>query len=307
MIVKKFIYFLLVLLLIPGLLITGCKKDLTKGKSPKDIIVESGKAMQSIKTYKMGMDFTMELPKTEGNPVSSISMKGEGYTNIDPLGAKLDFTIQMGQMSMPMGLYLSTENDKLIEYVSNPMVENQWMKLEIPLDENMKKLMDPKQSLQITEDSIKDAKLVGDDKIDDVEYAIIEVIVDSSLIKDFMNLSSQTNPMSQQMFDQIATALDNLSYKVWVRKDNLYQAKLTIDMGEVMQKMFATLAPKDVPQEELDALKEIKGTMTMTFSDFGKAVDITVPDDIKNSAQDMTQLMQDAQPEPQPQPKIEKK
>lgn len=289
---KKFCYSLLILIIISSLLFTGCNnRDLTKGKSPEEIIVESGKAMQSIKTYKIAMNLSMELPEAQDNPITSISMNGEGHINVEPMQAKFDYTMEMGQMKMPMNIYLSKEEDSLVEYISNPMSEGQWMKIKFPLDENMKKMMDPKQSLQIAQDMIKEAKVIGEEKIDQIDHVIIDVVIDPSFINDLMNFS-QTNPMSQQMLSQMASALDNLSYKVWIRKDNLYQTKLTIDIGKVMQKMFAGLAPQDIPQQELDTLNKIKGIMTMSFSDFGAKFDFTIPEDVIKNAQDMSSLMQ---------------
>lgn len=275
---------LLLLAFVPTLL-GGCAKDLTKGKNPKEIYLASTQAMQEIKNYEMSMDMDLQLPENEEIPINSLSMTGTGKISVEPMMAEINLEMGLGEMKMPFTIYMVTENDKIIEYVSNPLGQGQWMKTELPLTDDFKKMMDPKENFKLVEESITAVEVAGEEKTDDVELVVLDVTMDLSKIMDTVKLQQEEqDPAAQEMINKAFSAFDELKYKAWVRKDNLYNTKVEFDMEQIFNK----LAEADPEMQE--GLKDLKGKMVMTYTATDEAVKIEIPEEVKKSAQDLSQM-----------------
>lgn len=291
---RRVFYVLIILLAVTCLLFSGCNKnDLTKGMSAKEIILASNEAMQDVKTYEIDMEMTMKMPITEDNPVGTIEMKGSGLISVDPILASFDYDMEMGDTKMPMKMYLTVEDDSLTEYISTPEAEDQWMKVTIPFDEEMKKMMDPKTSLAISEKFIKEATIVGNETIDESDTVIIEVTADGEALKDIMGAYS-LGQASADLFDQMFAAMDGISYKAWVNKETLYMTKFEMDLGSMLKGIVAGLPAEEQAElnaEEQAMLEGIEAFMTMHYSSMNDDFEIVIPEDVINNAMDMSKLL----------------
>ncbi len=291
---RRVFYVLIILLAVTCLLFSGCNKnDLTKGMSAKEIILASNEAMQDVKTYEIDMEMTMKMPITEDNPVGTIEMKGSGLISVDPILASFDYDMEMGDTKMPMKMYLTVEDDSLTEYISTPEAEDQWMKVTIPFDEEMKKMMDPKTSLAISEKFIKEATIVGNETIDESDTVIIEVTADGEALKDIMGAYS-LGQASADLFDQMFAAMDGISYKAWVNKETLYMTKFEMDLGSMLKGIVAGLPAEEQAElnaEEQAMLEGIEAFMTMHYSGMNDDFEIVIPEDVINNAMDLSGML----------------
>ncbi len=283
---RRVFYVLIVLLAVTCLLFSGCNKnDLTKGMSAKEIILASNEAMQDVKTYEIGMEMNMKMPITEDIPTGTIEMKGSGLISVDPILASFDYDMQMGDTTMPMKMYLTVEGDSLTEYISTPEAEGQWMKITVPFNEEMKKMMDPKASLDISEKFIKEANIVGNETIDEADNVIIEVTADGEALKDIMGAYS-LDQASGDMFYQMFATMDGISYKAWVNKETLHMTKFEMDLGAMLKGFVASLPPEE--QAELEGLEAF---MTMHYSSMNDDFEIVIPEDVINNAMDLSDML----------------
>lgn len=283
---KKFkLWTILLLLAFVPTLLGGCTKDLTKEKTPQEIYLASTKAMQDVKNYNISMDMNLQLPQSEEVPINSVSMSGTGKISVDPMMAELNFEMSLGEMKMPFTVYMVTENDKIIEYVSNPLGQGQWMKVEVPLTDDLKKMLDPKNNFEMVEKSISSVEAAGEEKADDVELVVLNATMNFEQIKELMKLPEE-DPAAQEMLDKAMSAFDEIKFKVWVRKDNLYMTKVEVDMAPIFSKLA------EVDPEMQEGLKDLKGNLVMTYSAIGEAVTVEIPEEVKQNAQDMSKMGQ---------------
>jgi hypothetical protein len=84
-------------------------------------------------------------------------------------------------------------------------------------------------------------------------------------------------------------SMKNFTYKIWIRKDNLYITKAEMDLGEIFNNMLGDMA--DISDEEKDILSNITASMTMEYVDFDVPVEITVPDEVINNAEDFSEML----------------
>lgn len=288
---KKRIPLCLAVLLIFSMVLTACgSKDLTKGKNPQEIVLASGKAMQSIKTYGITMDMNMGMPNPESGEEMKITMNGKGSISVDPVKMHMTMDMSMSQTAAPMNMeiYAQVEDKKLIEYISDPTNKEQWMKMELPLDDNAMQMLNPASSLDMLKEIMVDAKVVGEEEENKVKLAVLEVTMKPEGLTKFMQLPGNAMPL--QDLEKIFSSMGNITYKMWVRKDNLLAVKTEMDLGQMFKNMFNN--QPDMPPEAKEMFAKITAVMSVKYVDFDQPVNITIPDNVKNSAQPIPGLPQ---------------
>lgn len=288
---KKISLICLALLLILSLALTACgTTDLTKGKSPQEIVLASGKAMQNIKTYGIVMDMNMGMPNPQTGEQMKITMNGKGSIIVEPVKMHMTMDMNMPQVPSPMKMeiYALVEDKKLIEYISNPASNGQWMKMELPLDDNAMQMLNPAKSLDMLKEIMVDAKVVGEEEDNKVKLAVLEVTIKPEGLTKFMQLPGNAFPM--QDLEKTLASMGNITYKMWIRKDNLLAVKTEMDLGQMMRNMFAN--QPGMPAEAKAMFEQVTAGMSMKYVDFDQPVNITIPDNVKNSAQPIPGLPQ---------------
>jgi len=270
------------------LLVTGCgSKDLTKGKSPQEIVVASSTAMQDLKSYNFTMDMKMGFPNPETDSIETMEMSGSGETTVNPARAHLKMTTKIMGQEAPMEIYVTMENDKILEYISNPMVPEQWLKMELPMSSEMQDLSNPAKSLEVLKELLVDAKVLREEEENKVKYVVIEATLKPDAVTKFL---PSNLPMDMEQLSGMLSAMGNIQYNMWVRKDNLFITKMEVDLGELMKRVLAQTP--GIPEEQKALLDKITATMSMTYTDFDKVTEITIPEEVEKNAKDMSELMQ---------------
>ncbi|PKM89345.1 MAG: hypothetical protein CVU87_05445 [Firmicutes bacterium HGW-Firmicutes-12] len=285
----KFITILIVLGL--SISLTACgNKDLTKDKTPQEIVIAAAEAMQNINTYSITMAMHMDMVNPETGNMESIVMTGNGDIIVEPLKMHMNMDIQIPQMPMSMEIYAVNEDNTIIEYLNVPGQTEKWMKIELPLDENMQQMMNPAQSAAFLQEAMLNAKFLGEEEKDEIETIIIETILKPEAFGKFMQMPG--SDILTADLDSLFASMDNFKYKIWVRKDNLYITKAEMDLGEIFNTMIDTMV--DISEEEKEILSKMKAQMTMEYVDFDVPVEVTVPDEVINNAEDFSNMLNSA-------------
>ncbi len=289
---RKFRYGALAFFLCIALLFSGCgPKDLTKGKTPQEIVLASGESLAKVKSYGFTMNMDMGFPNPGTGEIGNITMKGTGSASMDPLKMHLKMTMNIAETEMQSEIYAQVEDKKIVEYISNPQKQGEWIRFELPLDEKMMDMLNPAKSMTILKDALVDAKVVGEEEKDKIKLAVLEITIKPEAIGKFLQMPGNNLPLAD--LEKMLASLGNMTYKMWVQKDNLLATKVEMDMGEMFRNLMKN--QPGMPPEMAGELEKITAKMTMEYTDFDKAVNITIPEDVKSKAQDMSGLLQQQQ------------
>lgn len=287
---KKMLTYFILIVLIASLIITGCgTKDLTKGKTPKEIIIASSAEMQKLNSYAFTMDMQMGIPNPETMTVENISMSGTGEAVQNPQKAHIKMVTKVMGTELPSEVYVEITDNKILEYISNPMNPQEWLKMELPVSPEMMKMLDPAKSLEVMQKLLEEAKVVKEIEENKVKYVIIEATIQPKAISEFIPANL---PIPPEEFEKMLSAMDSFSYNMWIRKDNLFTTKMEMDLGNMMKNIMSS--QPNLPAEAKEIFDKVTATMNMSYTDFNTSINITIPDSVKNSAKDFSQMMPQA-------------
>lgn len=285
---KKQKTFVLAAMMILFLLLTACGNvDLTKGKTAQEIVVASAEAMQKLKTYSISMNMNMDIPNPETGIVENIGINGSGNVIIEPMKMHMKMEMENQQMPMNMEIYAVNEDNKIIEYLNVPGQAEEWMKIELPLDEEMIEMMNPAQSVIVLKEALVDAKIIGEEGNGKDKLIIIETVLKPEAFGKFMQMPG-SDVLTGEL-ENIFTSMKNFTYKIWVRKDNLYISKAEIDLGQIFKDIYETQS--DISEEDKQMLSQMTASVVSEYTEYDVPVEITVPDEIINKAQDFSEML----------------
>lgn len=270
------------------LLLTACgNPDLTKGKTAQEIVVASAEAMQKLKTYGLSMKMNMDIPNPETGIIENIGIIGSGNIIIEPMKMHMKMEIENQQMPMNMEIYAVNEDNKIIEYLNVPGQEEEWMKIELPLDEEMIEMMNPAQSVIVLKEALVDAKIIGEEGEGKDKLIIIETVLKPEAFSKFMQMPG-SDVLTGEL-ENIFTSMKNFTYKIWIRKDNLYISKAEIDLGQIFKDIYESQS--DISEEDKQMLSQMSASVVSEYTEYDVSVEITVPDEIVNKAQDFSEIL----------------
>lgn len=287
---KKLLTCFVLILLFVSLLLTGCgTKDLTKGKTPKEVVIASSIEMQKLNSYAFTMDMQMGVLNPQTQAIEKISMSGTGNAVQNPQKAHIKMTTKVMDNELPSELYIEINSDKILEYISNPMNPEEWLKMELPVSPEMMKMLDPAKSLEAVQKLVEDAKIIKEIEEDKVKYLVIEATIKPDAISEFIPANL---PVPQEELSKMLSSLGSFSYNMWIRKDTLFTTKIEMDLSDLMKNVMNS--QPNLPPEAKAIFEKVTATMSMSYTDFNIPKTITIPDSIKNSAKDMTQQIPQA-------------
>lgn len=275
----------------------GCAKEAeppaAQGKDPREIVLASSETMQKMKSYAYTMNMTMSMPNMMTGIPQEMTMQGSGQTSAEPQKTHLTITVNTGQQEMPMELYAIVEENKIVEYISNPASIEGWLKMEFPLNEEAAQMLNPARALEIMKESMTDAIVVGEEKQGEATISVLEVNLDPEAAGDVLQMFSGSGFPVEDM-QALFSSVDSFSYKMWIREDNFYTTKFEMDLGP----LFKSLAATQTKAEDKKLLENATAVITVIYTDFDQPVDIEVPEEVTKSALDISELVGQATPAP---------
>lgn len=263
-------------------------KDLTKGKTPQEIIIASSEAMQKMDSYEFSMDMNMGFPLPGTEEVSTMSMKGTGKVIVQPVKSYMDLEMNFLEQTMESEMYVLVENNTIVEYLKNPEEKDEWLKLEIPLNEELQNMINPANSLAILKEALLEAKIIDEEKENEVKVLHLSVVIKPDFIANFLNTPSNSAFPMEELKEQLS-GLGNFTYHMWVRTDTLHTTKVQMDMGEMIKNMY--LKQGIISENEQKTFDQISAVMTMNYYNYNSVKELVIPEEIKSSAKDISSLL----------------
>ncbi|MFZ7104347.1 MAG: DUF6612 family protein [Peptococcaceae bacterium] len=277
------------ILLIIAFVITACgTKDLTKGKTAEEIIAGSYEKMAEVENYDMDLEMNMKMQLPDQNPFD-ITMQGKATIFQKPLMMKMVMDMNDPQTGNPINMeqYMEQGEEGINVYQK---VEDQWFKMSIndpALAEMMN--MDPTKNIDLFLDNLKEAKVLGEEKVGEQETVQIELVASSAIYDELMQQMPGLN-MNQPNLSfgpEVLSKMGDMKYIIWVDKTTLNMVKTSMDLTENIRNLGQALTGSEqLPPE----LAEMFGGMEMSASyeinNLNGAEQIVIPEEAKN-AQEM--------------------
>jgi hypothetical protein len=283
----------LILVLICTLALTACSsapQDLTKNKTPEQIVEESFDKLYSLESYDMDLNSKMKM--SLGQEVMDMSMSGTITTFQKPLKMKMVMDVAIPGMDEKMTLeqYMVEEEQKIIIYQH---VEGMWQKMTLD-DPAMAELMsmDPRDNLKLFMDNLTEAEILGEETIGDKETVKIRIVASGKIFEDiFQDMAGTNLGITDEIFNaELISQIGDMEYLMWVEKTTLETVKCQMDLTENMRNLGNALVG-EASEPGMAELKEVFANMEMNLEysvlNQNKVQDFTIPEEAKN-AQEIT-------------------
>lgn len=275
------------LLLIISFLVTACgSKDLTKNKSPEEIIEASYQKMAEVSNYDMNLEMQMKM-QVPGQETMDINMTGKATIFQKPMLVKMVMETENPESEEPLTMeqYMEATETGMNIYQK---VEDQWFKMTLDdpaLVEMMN--MDPTKNIDLFLKNLKEANIVAEEKIRDKKTLKIELIASSEIYQEMMqempggiNLNQANMPLGPGIFAKMG----DMKYIVWVDKNTLDMVKTSMDLTENMRNMGKALVEEgQFPKEMADMFSSMDMSMSYEMFNLNKAEQIVIPEEAKNA------------------------
>jgi hypothetical protein len=286
---------LLAIILVPVPL-TGCGEKEAEQATPAGsdlhgILGGSIAAMESVNSYTYVLDMTMAMEATGGDSPGKLntSMESSGAVDLAAKKLKMAFQMHLNEITIPnqpedMPRDFSAEmymiEDMFYMKMDLPEIGEQWVKT--PLTEQMKEMynLDIAKTEMPPLEKATDITFVKYETVDGSACYVLKIIPDMAAMKDwFKSHQMTTGAFDFDELDNMQDIFKDLSYTVWISKDDSLMKKMDINMTVEL-----TPSQVDVKETEFDKMT-MKIDMEMTMTDFNESVSIVLPEEAENAVE----------------------
>ncbi|QHE53334.1 DUF6612 family protein [Pontibacillus sp. HMF3514] len=243
------------------LALAGCSGE---EKSLQDIYNNAIEASNELNSYQMDMNMDMDM-SMPGIPAQKTTITTKGKVVIDPMA--LHQTMEIMGQSVEM---YYTENGM---YMQQPGTD-QWVKAPKSMMDQLTQMSQAQQKPGEQLEQLK--KYVEDFNLEEKENSFVLSVSSSEdkmkgFVKEMLKQNLPNNAINDDVLKNIS--IKKLDYKFTVNKDNYYPKALDLSM--------------DLEIEQNGEKSIIKEKIHATYSKYNEIEEITVPEEVKNNAQEM--------------------
>lgn len=248
-----------------------------KSKTPEEIMQETAKNMEAMKSYSMSLG--MEMAMSANGMTLPMKVTSSSEVTVKPMVMHTKMDMSMGMLgSMKMEMYVEESGDKSNTYMQMVTADGQkspWQKQEGPATQNM--VMDSTKAMKM----LTNLKVAEDkEEVNGVKALRIDgELTGKNMLDMFKSMSSsmggaQGMEMLNPENEEILKTMEGASMKVtyFINEDDMTLVSAKLDMTEMMKKI-----PTGTEGLSFDKME-----MTMGFSDFNKFDKIEIPAEALN-------------------------
>lgn len=251
-----------------------------KTMTAKEILTKSEKASQKIKSSESTLNLTLKM-KADGQPVNmTAKMTMASFTN--PLKTKMQMAINTGILGkLNLTSYVTETEDGLTTYMK---LGDTWYKQTVPNDSDDKSTagLDAETIAALNNESNKNFKVVStSQKVNGSKTYALKGTISGKMIQTVIDEMGLDAVLKEVKLDSdIYNTNKKVAVKLWIDQKTMLPVKYTIDMGEYMNSVFKN-------SKDLGDISVSKYTITMTFKNYNKVKDFSIPKAAEN-AQDLS-------------------
>lgn len=238
-------------------------------------------------SYSIGMDMAMSSEGTDFN----ITTTGNVKMTTDPVEYEMTLDMDMGEElgSMTTTSYLVNEDGKQVLYSGVVYGGETFWSKQYDASLDSFEQYNAMENIEMYLENAESFKENGTEEISGIETVRYDGTITGESLENAINNTLGDLGTSLDGTDvntsELFKGIGDLTLSVWIDKDTLTVKKYETDMSEIMSKLFENMSADD---ESLAGIDVSKVFLSMTVNSYNDIDSITVPDDVKSSAEEIT-------------------
>ena len=238
-------------------------------------------------SYSIGMDMAMSSEGTDFN----ITTTGNVKMTTDPVEYEMTLDMDMGEElgSMTTTSYLVNEDGKQVLYSGVVYGGETFWSKQYDASLDSFEQYNAMENIEMYLENAESFKENGTEEISGIETVRYDGTITGESLENAINNTLGDLGTSLDGTDvntsELFKGVGDLTLSVWIDKDTLTVRKYEMDMSEIMSKLFENMSADD---ESLAGIDVSKVFLSMTVNSYNDIDSITVPDDVKSSAKEIT-------------------
>ena len=257
--------------------------------SVSEIFEKAIKNTASIKSasYSIGMDMAMSSEGTDFN----ITTTGNVKMTTDPVEYEMTLDMDMGEElgSMTTTSYLVNEDGKQVLYSGIVYGGETFWSKQYDASLDSFEQYNAMENIEMYLENAESFKENGTEEISGIETVRYDGTITGESLENAINNTLGDLGTSLDGTDvntsELFKGVGDLTLSVWIDKDTLTVRKYERDMSEIRSKLVENMSADD---ESLAGIDVSKVFLSMTVNSYNDIDSITVPDDVKSSAEETT-------------------
>lgn len=246
-----------------------------KTMTVKQILTKSEQAAQKVKSSESTINVNLKM-KMENQPLN-ITAKCNIINFANPLKTKMTTSINTGLLgNIKLTTYVAEEKDNITTYL---LLGDTWYKQVVPKDDDSATTgLDAETVAALNNSTYKNFKVASTkEKVNGSKTYTLKGSISGKLIQTVLDEMDMDEIFEESGLDtDIYNTNKNVSVKVWIDQKTMLPLKYTIDMGDYMNSVFKNA-------KELGDCSVSKYTITMTFKNYNKAKNFSIPSAAKQA------------------------
>lgn len=238
-------------------------------------------------SYSIGMDMAMSSEGTDFN----ITTTGNVKMTTDPVEYEMTLDMDMGEElgSMTTTSYLVNEDGKQVLYSGVVYGGETFWSKQYDASLDSFEQYNAMENIEMYLENAGSFKENGTEEISGIETVRYDGTITGESLENAINNTLGDLGTSLDGTDvntsELFKGVGDLTLSVWIDKDTLTVKKYETDMSGIMSKLFENMSADD---ESLAGIDVSKVFLSMTVNSYNDIDSITVPDDVKSSAEEIT-------------------
>ena len=241
---------------------------------------------------EMKMNMTMPIPDIGGSVDMNMDMDMTVFMNPIKIKSTANMAMDMGGMQMDqslMEMYITMEEDTISTYIGTYEEDGNiaWVKT---VDENelYSEFMNLEANKELNAASIKDAKFLGSDTINNRSLQKFEVTTSfdtyNEIMGGYMDMLSVSESAEDLMALDMLMNLDDIVFIIYIDESTGEIARYEMDLSNLIKDMIKTMSEDlEIPEDELGMLESMEMTIVMDILNINGSKDFEIPKEALNA------------------------
>lgn len=266
-----------------GTMLSGCGNQQTPAEKLVAAAEKTNQA-QSVNS-KLNVEFGIGASARGMNMNLDMKMNFDCTSFKDPQKTKADGTIDMGIYGkQTMQIYSEKKDDQMLVY------SNTGSGWETASADTVNQV-DPSKDLGLYTEIAQDFKEAGTEKVNDQDALKITGTISGENLKKIFDSNALLQEVEsiagddEEKLEQLYNNLGSISVNFWIDSKTGYLVKMQMDMADVIKNLFSEATTQSGAPSEV-GLDVSTANIEISFANFDKADDFTIPDEARASAND---------------------
>lgn len=241
-----------------------------------EIIQTAVDNLNDAKSLSYTMEMSMDLSASGQSASMKYTIDADYIT--DPILMKMVMTMNLYAMSVQTTSYAEDNGDSTCT-IYTTVDGNTWTK---DVQDINTLEYDAQATLSNYADNLSSITRVGAERIDGVSAMRYDCVISKDSIAEVLETSGVGEMLSALSMNvglpEVTSALQDISFSIWIDMDNLVPVKYSLDMSEFFESLFAMIGG-----EEVEGVSVSNLTTTISLRNINAVESFEIPDAAKNS------------------------